>query len=553
MQFANRLWIVGVVLLALMLGVASFAEEAVFLQANGVQGTMDLFVRGPLDVANLRLSVSNQSVDLKEIREITDPALVVRTTMLLDISTSMPVPTRASVLEAMELMIQNKAANEEMRIVTFAEELRTLRDFTTDRYDLAKALESIAFDGQESKLYDAIYHTLPETEAVNGKSCFYRTVVITDGIDDTASGITREELYLHLKADPYPIDVMAVSAVEQAEPEKQLSALTRISQGRYWNLHAATDLRTGVPLSSDAVLCVSAALPLSFFDGSIRQFDLTDGAKSLRFDVKVPVYGSSGSGSLTEPASKAQETETRPKSESKSERKDGKKPSQSVDPTESKRPDADGSSNGDEGILGLLKQPLYLGIGAAVLLLPIVLLLIFRKKKPKPQMSSSTGVSSANDSPEPASSNPFAAAPRVGSHTEMIDVGMGTASDPAVGGPSRLRVRNVDNPDQIWNVSLASPIVVGREQGSNIHLAESSISRKQCRFYEETGRVMIENLSESNVTRLNEEKLTAPKPLRESDRIRCGRVTLMIDAIYRAQEAPKSADDSGRKTEFMHD
>ena len=62
--------------------------------------------------------------------------------------------------------------------------------------------------------------------------CYYRTIVITDGIDDTAGGVTKEELYLRLRDDTYPIDVVAVSKTKQGEPEKELAALTRMSRGR---------------------------------------------------------------------------------------------------------------------------------------------------------------------------------------------------------------------------------------------------------------------------------------------------------------------------------
>lgn len=43
---------------------------------------------------------------------------------------------------------------------------------------------------------------------------------------------------------------------------------------------------------------------------------------------------------------------------------------------------------------------------------------------------------------------------------------------------------------------------------------------------------MVENLSTSNITELNGEKLKLPAALKIGDKLKCGRITLMVEAIY---------------------
>jgi hypothetical protein len=191
----------------------------------------------------------------------------------------------------MDSLIENLAGNEQLKLVTFGEQLTVLRDFTSDRYELANAAAKFEFNDQKSRIYDAIYNTIPQVQPIDGAPCYYRTILITDGIDDTASGITKEELYLRLQAEKYPIDVVQVSKAEQTEPEKELSALTRISAGRYANIYPGADVSAlSLRLAVGGLFWIRAEVPASLLDGSTRQVDISDGSHFVRFDVKVSAY-----------------------------------------------------------------------------------------------------------------------------------------------------------------------------------------------------------------------------------------------------------------------
>ena len=72
-------------------------------------------------------------------------------------------------------------------------------------------------------------------------------------------------------------------------------------------------------------------------------------------------------------------------------------------------------------------------------------------------------------------------------------------------------------------------------KGSGCHLCidERSVSRQQCKLYvNAAGYPAAENLSSASITRLNGELLNAPRRISEGDKLKCGRVMIMIDSIY---------------------
>lgn len=210
--------------------------------------------------------------------------------MLIDISGSMPKAMREKVVAAVDKLIECKCANEEYRIIAFAQETRVLCDFTTDRYDLEKAVKSVAFDGQWSMIYDAIYNAIPQAKETEADLPPYsRILVITDGADETKVGVTMEELFLKLQNEYCPVDVLAVSERVQSTPNKELSGITRISGGSYFSLDPDTSLEDlPARLSANGFSYLQVQVPEHLLDGSVRQVDLTLGKTTVALDVKFP-------------------------------------------------------------------------------------------------------------------------------------------------------------------------------------------------------------------------------------------------------------------------
>ena len=95
-----------------------------------------------------------------------------------------------------------------------------------------------------------------------------------------------------------------------------------------------------------------------------------------------------------------------------------------------------------------------------------------------------------------------------------------------------IRLCNINNPDQLWSLSLSNTVVIGRDPNCQVCIHDGSMSRQQCKIYLVNNIPVVENVSSTNVTRLNDEKLLSYRTIKEGDRINCGRVTLLVDLLY---------------------
>ncbi len=517
-----RRWIAGLAaaIIAVCPVMVSYGEEQVrFSQAYTWEQNADIFVDGELDSQNISCKISNQEAEITECGLLTNIGATTRTTLLVDISTSIPSLAREQVKGFIHSLIDHTGVGEEYRIVTFGEHLNVLQEFTADSNGLSNAADNIVFDGQYSIVYDSIYNTIPSMEPIDGRPCYYRTIVITDGVDDTASGVTKEELYLRLQEGTYPIDVVEVSKEKNTEANKELSALTRISGGSYGNLYPEADLEGLVQnYRRDGMFWIRAVIPGELLDGSVRQVDVSDGIHTLAFDVKVPVFDVP----VREPSS---EESLPPETTAEPETVEETLETQSIPETE------DALSHTAKAPADMLKQIVIagVGIGAAIGIAALVLLIVVKNKK---------------KNITPSQHLPDGSGGRIHDRTEMLQ-------EEPKGGNLSVRVKNKTDGRQIWDLSVGEGILIGRGSHCQIYIVEGTVAREQCQLYQQgSGCVMVKNLSTSNITRLNGQKLNGPAPLHSGDQLTCGRITLLIESIY----SPGSYDseDLNKMTTFVN-
>ncbi|MDR2357140.1 MAG: FHA domain-containing protein [Oscillospiraceae bacterium] len=498
-------------------------------QADAWERNLDVYITEGMDSGSVVCKVSNQAAEVVESGFLADMGVAVRTTLLVDISTSIPSKARGNVKAYIDSLIESIGENEQYKIVAFGEHMSVLHDFSSDRYDLAGAAEKIAFDGNQSRIYDAVFNTIPAIGPIDAAPCYYRTIVITDGVDDTASGVTKEELFLKLQSETYPIDVISVSSSPQSESNKDLAALTRISGGRYVNLNAESDvsaLRT--TLSADGIFWLRAAVPGALLDGSTRQVDISDGSNSVRFDVKFPVFDVPVT---TTPVGDAFPSETT--SDIEPPERDAPEPTPEDDDED------EGAEEGDvetpeapRFALGNIPTTALIGTGAAVVIIAAAvtaILIILKKKKAVPVRRS------------PGAGGPVGTGLSSAGMTEFV---FSPHTDDIGGAGISVRLYNQKNTAQIWNVNLTSGAVIGRDPDCHVHIADSSVSRRQCRLYMDAS-ASVENLSNSNITRLNGKPLGAPSPIRAGDELKFGRVTLIVDSLYSSDAHDSGSQNKG--------
>ena len=77
---------------------------------------------------------------------------------------------------------------------------------------------------------------------------------------------------------------------------------------------------------------------------------------------------------------------------------------------------------------------------------------------------------------------------------------------------------------------LNGEVLIGRDASvCQIVLTEPSVARKQCRVFRQSGWVMISNLSQSNITKLDGETVTEDRELSSGSILQMGRLRMRVD------------------------
>ena len=470
------------------------------VQVYSHDNNMDVFVAGDIDINHASARIANCESEIMDGGLLTEKGITVRTTLLIDISTSIPVEARADVLSYIKTSIANIRKNEEIRIATFGEQTTILQDFTNDRYDLMLAAD-IAFDNGQSMVYDAIYNTIPELSTINGEACFYQTIVITDGVDETNTGITKEELLIRLQNDTYPIHIIMVSKKKIESQDKDLAALARISGGSYGNIFPKCDItQLANTFSTDGICWLRIDIPGNLLDGSTRQVDINDNTNSIQFDTKLPVFDVPNSDSEPEDTTQIE--------------------NYGNENNEAETVPADTDSSKYKIVF------IIAGAGIVVIIIVVLIIMLVSKKKKKETTVTVTH-DVANGYNHSSNDETVFIRPDVIPTTNNM----------------RIILKDFSGTGQKWDLSLSEELLVGRDTGCQIRILDNRTSRKQCRIYYQ-GAVYIENLSQSNITKLDGDELKKPEILKSGDKIQCGQVILLVEKITESNDLGKNNGDT---------
>lgn len=481
---------------------AETAGECTAVQAYIDQSTLDIVARGDFDLQNAVVKVANKQAEIVESGSVADGAVRVRTTILADVSTSIPTETREKVLEFIEAEIRDLADYEELRLVTFGDKVEVIQDFSSDRYDLSNAVKTIEFTAPESTVYDAINSTMNPPAA----GCYNRTIVITDGADYAAGGITKEELFIRLGAEMYPIDVVGVSKEKLTNPNKDLAALARISRGNYTELYPEADVSACADdLSVNDLFWLRAEVPANLLDGSVRQVDVSDGVNSMSFDMKMSV------------ADAPEMPEDDDDEVSISFPEDWYEPASS----------GESIPESSEGVSPVIF--FVIGGGAVVIIGAAVALLIRMRKKKADRAE-------IPQTPQPAPQESDRG------ETEVL-----TEEDEPICSYT-VTVSLCGEQGQSRTIAIADSITAGRADGCELKFNDSSVSREQFKLTAGENGVFLSNLSTSNVTKVNNNAVKGDVALKAGDIIKLGRISLSVDLIQKVTgDNPPKNDGFGSR------
>lgn len=127
------------------------------------------------------------------------------TLILVDTSGSIPADIRQKTKDLIMELIDQKQENERYSIASFGTEINVLCDYTSDRYDLAKALEGLDYSEKYTYVYSVLDKVLD-----NDRDDFYRIVMISDGVENSRDGITYDEILNKISSGHCPVYTVGI-------------------------------------------------------------------------------------------------------------------------------------------------------------------------------------------------------------------------------------------------------------------------------------------------------------------------------------------------------
>lgn len=444
-------------------------EDAKILQAYFTGDTLNVFVTEISAGSEITAKIGNEDAIISNDASYKYGEMDIYTTIIVDNSRSMPISMRGSVYTLLENIIDRAGDNDYYRIISFDTDYRIICGFTNDRYDLSKHSRSFDFDGDSSMVYNTIFETIPEMKA-GQLPRYYRTIVITDGSDKSKSGVTYEELYNKLNNTYYTVDVISVTKEQEANQNKNLASITRISGGTYMNFHpgvSVTEILNNI--NADQTLrWIEIGGNENDYDGAIRQVTLKLGGQDVYIDIKFPLLDKSVSESLL-----------------------------SEEENDNLTPEAQSKDN----------LTLYIIIVIACIFfvsaLCVALIILLQKNK-KIKKNNDENKSQPAGMPEELHEKSAC--------FDTISFYMG--SDMMIIGSE--------------SVYEGCEIVFGRSKECNIVLEKSTVSRKQFSVYMKNAELYIKNISSSNITLLNGKTLSHESVIKDGDKLKCGRETIIV-------------------------
>lgn len=104
--------------------------------------------------------------------------------------------------------------------------------------------------------------------------------------------------------------------------------------------------------------------------------------------------------------------------------------------------------------------------------------------------------------------------------------------------PYQLVVIKGRSASAVLRVPAESLTLVGRQQGCQIRIVSSLVSRKHCELAERGGRLIVRDLGSSNGTYVNGVKITGPQALDPGSALVIGSVVFRVESVA----APGSAE-----------
>ncbi len=428
--------------------------------------------------------IGSKTVPVRGIKPFDPAEEGVSYIFLVDISKSLSMSQFSAMKDALSAWVKAMTARDFAAVMTFGSTVRLLQDFTAEKEKLKSTIDTLMRTDKETQLHLGLVRAMEMGRRRDAKLPGRRVIIIlSDGQDDFAGGMTKTEVLNRIKENPVPIYAIGFSKplVPGARESflKILGEFAHTSGGLFFK-GDDTPLPTIYNRVRKSVLDIwSAELDCRACkaDGSQYrlQMNLFEGSKTLSdgLDIRLLTV-------VSEP-------------EQPSGKSSVKKPLK---------------------VSWWKKIPVweYCVFGG---LLIFVLIIVFLKKKESAQKTKESqegkpiGIRTHIEGSQSAQSKVFPGAPVPGKSVRFTKVGT--------------------NKTQVYTYDIADEFIIGRSSACNLALNEDDdISGRHCRLFLKNDLLYVQDLGSTNGTLINGVPFSGIYCLRSGDLLLLGRTELRI-------------------------
>ncbi len=463
------------------------------------------------------------------------------TIIFVDNSVSITKENTARVKNILKLYADKKPSTERISIAIYGEDIEYCIKGETDSEAIKTAIDAIPTVNRETYLTDILYE---ELQNITRKDDYTRFIVFTDGVDNKAVGITKEELLSALKNNPVPIYSIGCKYKNNEELLKNLFALSRQTGGAYFYLEEIKDDDAIAAGLNEEIRKIDVTVPESLRNGSKQNVQLklstAEGTTELKGEFSMP---------FEEEIIQAVEevsVEPEPVVQEVVEPIIEPKPEPEPEPEPEPQPQPEPKPAFD---------PVTIGAIALIVIALIVLLVVKLTKKPNngapkqkaPKKAKNQGIPNNIDAivntPTPvAPVNPVPVPVPVPVDDDKTVVG-GAADDDddktvilqggGVIGRKTLVLVDNDDKTKVFRYPLQHKVIIGRNNASgdvNIVINHNrTVSGRHCAISMPGDQLIIEDYNSSNGTFVDNNKVVGQAVFMPGTDIRLGKLSLHVD------------------------
>lgn len=454
----------------------------------------------PHENDKMSVSLGNKMFDVKSIDVFSKQKDGIATVFVIDVSASIRPERFKELKNTISAWIKQMGANDRAAILTFGDSVKVVQEFTPEQKILLYSLQTLNADGVNTQLNSGLISALNLSRIKSAELPQRRMILLcSDGIDDTPSGATSEEVRDSILIDPIPIysiffDAIRMPAADRKNALKTIGEFSRRSGGQIYDAKTSPFSKTFKEITKtlDGTLALHVDLKEFTADGSAKRLNLefSNSTVSLSDGIDVRLLA-----------------------------KNIKVPEEKESKIQSWIKKIEGLS---------MSEKMILGVCVLLFLCVVIYLLVKRKKKRRKSLEKSEnveapvtkGVSSLSGSTVNIRGN------NEQGHTAVIKPQKPTG--PAIN--IELSVTGTSSNVETYLITVSDRIFLGRNSGPSVFgiPGDGTISAKHCELIFSSGKLFVLDLKSTNGTMVNGVPIQGTHPLNDGDRLTLGKTDLRL-------------------------